>query len=186
MKSTGREKGTRRTGKRPPKTGWKEQQKTKHRQIIEGEKRRISKIQRNKEKRTMGGQEQQKPSPYSSHAIHLGREDWEPWQEREEAEKECVKTGHISQPENDWGIAERQGEDRARAEANAANRQRREWEEQGRDHCGDFPGAAIIVNATRRWIGNQGRGATDEQEERENHLRGKLAEAELENRRGKT
>ena len=60
------------------------------------------------------------------------------------------KTGHISHPENDWHIAERQGEDRARAETNVTNRQRRGWAEQGRDHCGNYPGPAIIINKTRK------------------------------------
>ena len=37
-------------------------------------------------------------------------------------------------------------------------RQRREWKEHGRDHCGDYPEPAIVINTTRRWIGNQRRG----------------------------
>ena len=70
--------------------------------------------------------------------------------------QECERAGETFQPYYDWGIAERQADDRARAEAKEPQRHRREWAEPGRDHRGDYPEASIVINTTGRWSGNQG------------------------------
>ena len=72
------------------------------------------------------------------------------------------KTGQISYPENDWNIADRQADGRARAEENAAKRQRREWAARGKNYQGDYPEQAIVINTTRRWGGNPDRGEEQE------------------------
>ena len=98
-------------------------------------------------------------SPYSEDASHRGREDWGPWDDREERlRKECGKRGETFRPEDDWGVEDRHADDRERAEANTARRQRREWAEQGRYHDGNYPEPAIAINTTRRWSVNQRRG----------------------------
>ena len=81
--------------------------------------------------------------------------------------------------QNDWGVAERQEDGRARAEIKASQRQRIEWEKHGRDHLGDFPEAAIAINTTGTRSGDHGKEeSAADKEERGELLRGKLAEAE--------
>ena len=99
--------------------------------------------------------------------------------------KERDKSGEASRPEDDMGIADRQAEDRVRAEANAPNRQRREWADQGRGRQGDNPEPVIAINATGKWSGRQCRGEENkERDEREKYILGELAEAGAEKRRG--
>ena len=79
------------------------------------------------------------------------------------------------------GIEDRQAGDRSRAEANAPRRKRREWEAQGRAHQREYPEPAITINATRRWSGNQGRGAGNERTGiTRKYLLGELPEEESE------
>ena len=85
----------------------------------------------------------------------MRKEDWEDWQDREDRlRQDCGKQGKFSTHGNDWGVEDRQADDRARAEENAAKRQRREWASQGRDYAGNYPEQAISTNTTRRWSGN--------------------------------
>ena len=126
-----------------------------------GEDRADAEAQNGKEHRKDRGKQEQKKRVHTQKKTQA---TWEektggPWAEREERlRKECGKRGATFRPEDDCGIADRQADDRARAEANASRRQRREWAEQGRGHDGHYPEPAIVINTTRRWSGNQCRG----------------------------
>ena len=106
----------------------------------------------------------------------LGRLD----RQRSPAEKGMWKAGNVFYPENSWGIADRHANDRARAEENAAKRQRREWAAKGRNYQGDYPEQAIVINTTRRRGGNQDRGRKEQETEHTKYLREQLAEEEKE------
>ena len=93
------------------------------------------------------------------------------------------KTGHTFHPSNGWNIEDRQAEDRARSEENAAKRQRQEWEAQGRNYEGEYPEPAIVINTTRRWSGNQDWGKN--KRTWGEYLREKLADSEEEKTQGR-
>ena len=106
-------------------------------------------------------QEQRETGQYAhlSDTSHLRFGDWELWPDREaRPKKECGGNGEPFYPENEWGISDRQADDRARAAENAAMRQRHEWEAHGRDYKGAYPEPAITINTTRRYGGNQDMG----------------------------
>ena len=87
----------------------------------------------------------------SRHKPHAKRRLGRLTRQRRPTEMEMWKAGRVFYPWNDWGIEGRQANDRASAEENAANRQRREWAAQGRNYQGDYPEQAIMINTTRRW-----------------------------------
>ena len=117
---------------------------------------------------------------WNSDTSHLLKEDWEPWAEREaRLRRESEKNGETFQPENDWGMADRQAEDRVRAEENSAKRQRRDSAAQGKNYQGDYPDPAIVISTTRRWGGNQSRREGKKKEtDRTKYIRRQLAESE--------
>ena len=74
---------------------------------------------------------------------------------RSKTEARKREKGETFQPENDWIMADRQAEDRAGSEENAAKRQRRDWAAQEKNYQCDYPDQAIVIRTTRRWAGNQ-------------------------------
>ena len=86
--------------------------------------------------------------------------------EKRDWENNVGGNGEPIYPGNDWDIADRQSDDRARAEENADNRQRHDWEARGQDYKGAYPEPAITINTTRRWGGNQDKGEENERTRR--------------------
>ena len=80
--------------------------------------------------------------------------------EREDmAQMECGGNGLPYYPGDDWGMAERQADDKVRADAKAATRRQR-WEDgEGRDKQGNCPAAEIHNMPSGNWrnygAGNQ-------------------------------
>ena len=154
IKSAGREKDTRITGKRPPETGRKGKKRQRTGRGAKA-KREGKKRYRGTKRKGLGGRTTKTKTVLIRYKPPGKRRLGTMARTRRSTAKGMRQTGHTFHPENDWGIADRQAEDRASADENASNRQRREWEEQGRFPQGAYPEPSIVINTTRRWSGDQ-------------------------------